>query len=260
MDIMFRHAAAVALIFAIVPPAITIVALQPTGEQSGVYRDTLPGVAWVVTSKPSERGQHHECEATAWVADSKDRLLVTNAHVTDRANSIRVYFPSADRGGRISNDRNWYESVGPGIFARVVATDPRKDLSVIQVEMLPVGVKELKLAIQSAPRGAAAYTIGNPYSSQALWACASGTVKEAYPLSTRDGSFAGRVFECSLASAPGASGSPVVNTAGEVIGVVFASTRNARPVTLSVDAAEVRIILESARAVTANATAINTAE
>lgn len=258
---MFRHSAAVVLVFliAVTPPAVTIMALQPAGDGTGVYCETLPGVAWVVTDKPARAGQRDECEATAWLADAKGRLLVTNAHVTDRANSIRVYFPSTDRSGRVASDRAWYEAVGSGILGRVVTTDARKDLSVIQVDELPRGVKELKLALQSAPRGAAAFTIGNPASSQALWACAYGTVKEVYPLALRDGTFAGQVLECSAPAASGASGSPVVNTAGEVIGVVFATTKSARPVTLSVDAVEVRAILEAARAVTANAAAINTA-
>ncbi len=258
---MFRHTTALLLTIALgfVPAANSSTAPENAVEAAGVYRETLPGVAWVVTTKPTAGSRDQNCQATAWVADIKERLLVTNAHVTDRATSIRVYFPSADSTGRMANDRTWYEAGGSGLEAQVIASDARKDLSVIQVPKLPVGTRELRLAGQRVSRGVSVFTVGNPGSSQAMWECAAGTVKQAYPLTMRDGSFAGSVIECSVASAPGASGSPVVNAAGEVVSVVFATTRNARPVTLCIDAAEVRIVLESARLATSNPLAVNTA-
>ena len=84
---------------------------------------------------------------------------------------------------------------------------------------------------------------------QALWGYANGTVRAVYQMASRDGTFTGRVIESSVPAGPGSSGSPVLNAAGEVIGVVFANKRNARRVTLSVDAAEVRVLLATAQAV-----------
>src|SRR5262249_25594156 len=154
------------------------------------------GVAWVVTAKPAA-GRVRECEGTAWVADAKNRLLVTNHHVTDGARAIRVYFPTSDGHGSVATSRDWYESNGPGVGGRVVAADPKKDLAVIQVDGLPGGVKELKLAGGSAEPGELAHTVGNSGSSQALWGYANGTVRSVYQMATRDGTFAGRVIESS---------------------------------------------------------------
>jgi S1-C subfamily serine protease len=233
-----------------------VVGLNPTtgpltgsgaGDAAVVYRETLPGVAWVVTAKPCA-GHIRACEGTAWVADAKNRLLVTNHHVTAGAKAIRVYFPAANDRGTVATCRDWYESHGPGVAGRVVAADPKTDLAVIQVDGLPDGVKELKLAGGSVAPGELAHTIGNAGSDQALWGYANGTVRAVYQMASRDGTFAGRVIESSVPAGPGSSGSPVLNAAGEVIGVVFANKRNARRVTLSVDAAEVRVVLASAQA------------
>lgn len=232
-------------------------AADPVGPTDGgaseVYRETLPGVAWVVTARPCGCGGAREFEGTAWVADVRNRLLVTNFHVVEGARVIRIYFPTADRTGRVATRREWYESNGPGIVGRVVAADSTKDLAVIQVAELPPGTKELRLADDSPEPGAAAHTVNNAGVNEALWAYANGTVRRVYPLVTRDGTFAGRVVESSVPSGPGASGSPVVNTSGEVIGVVFAGKRDSRPVTLSVDAVEVRLVLEAAGRAVANA-------
>ena len=112
-----------------------VVGLNPTtgpltgggaGDAAVVYRETLPGVAWVVTAKPCA-GHIRACEGTAWVADAKNRLLVTNHHVTAGAKAIRVYFPAANDRGSVSTSRDWYESNGPGVAGRVVAADEQLD-------------------------------------------------------------------------------------------------------------------------------------
>ena len=245
--IRLMPAAVVAALLALTPAA------NPDGAPPGhVHRDTLPGVAWVVTVKPAAAEAPREFEGTAWVADAGRRLLVTNHHVVDLARAIHIHFPTECRAGEVATARDWYEARGPGIVARVVAANPLKDLAVLQVRQLPAGVKELRLAGGAAP-GELAHTVGTASTSQqALWSHATGSVRTVYQLATRDGKFAGRVFESTLPAGPGASGSPVVNAAGEVIGVVFAARADDRPGTLSVDAAEVRALLEAAnRAITA---------
>jgi S1-C subfamily serine protease len=225
-------------------------AAGPVGQErvtrGQVYRDTLPAVAWVVTVKPTAEEQPREFEGTAWVADSRNRFLVTNHHVVALARAIHLHFPTEDRPGEVATARGWYESRGPGIVARVIASNPLKDLAVIQVNRLPTGVRELKLADGGPTPGELAHTIGTAGTNQALWGYSNGSVSLVYQMATRDGRFAARVFESTLPSGPGSSGSPVVNAAGEVIGVVFAARRDNRPGTLSVDAGEVRALLEVA--------------
>lgn len=214
-----------------------------TESEGGVYRQTLPGVAWVVTEKAAGASGPRVVEGTAWVADVRQRLLVTNHHVIDKAQKIRVYFPAQGRSGEVATSREWYEAHGVGILGRVVVVNEKNDLAVIQVDELPPGVKALKLAGGSPTRGEPTYTVGNGGADQPLWVCGHGSVRGVYDRATRDGKFAARVVESSLPADRGASGSPVVNSTGDVVGVVTARLPGTKPVTVCVEAAEVRALL-----------------
>lgn len=224
--------------------AVVVLALAPLSAQtnpvdgSGLYKQTLPGVAWVVTER-----RDGAAFSTAWVADAKNRLLVTNNHVVDRSTKLRVYFPQMENGKTVA-EREWYERNGTAFPAEVVAADPKCDLAVIQVEKMPEGVKELKLAAGGPEPGSVVHTIGNSGSSPALWVFTSSNVRQVYR--SRFRGFDGVVVETSLATDKGASGSPVLNPAGEVVAVVYAQTDTGRLVTLSVDASEVKTILKTA--------------
>jgi putative serine protease PepD len=240
---MLRATAAVVLtaLIGLNPMAAPVARTEAEGV---VYRQTLPGVAWVVTEKSAAAGQPRVVEGTAWVADVRQRFLVTNHHVAAKGDAVRVYFPTEGQLGEVATSRDWYETHRPGIPGRVVAANEKKDLAVIQVPELPPGVKALKLAGESPTPGETTYTVGNAGSNQPLWGCANGTVRGVYNVTRPD--FVGRVVESSVPADRGASGSPVVNAAGEVVGVVFARTRDGRSVTLCVEAAEVRSLLEQA--------------
>lgn len=244
---MVRLSAALALaaLVGFNPPAAPVAPSEP--DENALYRQTLSGVAWVVTTRSAqEPALAAEFEGTAWVADDGLRLLVTNYHIVDAARVVRVHFPVQDRTGALVANRDWYEANQAGVVARVVAANPLKDLAVIQVKHLPTGVKSLKLAGCAAKPGELAHCVGIAGPKQNLWVCSNGSVGGVFQLITDDGKFSGRVFESSIAAGPGASGSPVVNAAGEVWGVMFAKRGSSRPVTLIVDVVELKPLLEEA--------------
>ena len=237
--------------------AATVIALSPVAgsvarADAGVYKQTLPSVAWVLTEKPDAKkpGMY---EGTAWVVDRENRLLVTNHHVVDGAERVKVYFPQR-RNGKLMTDREWYVRSGRGFRAKVVVADARRDLAVIRIDAMPEDVRELKLADGSPEVGDEVFTVGNPGLEDDLWVGNRSTVRSVKQetILTREGNrFEGTRQESKLAISPGASGSPVVNAAGEVIGVVFAGDfpKAGEPAarTFSVDVTEVRAVLAKAR-------------
>lgn len=231
-------AAAAAFALAVSPMATPAANANPT-DASAVYKQTLPGIACVIGETRGGASQ-----GTGWVVDKANKLLVTNFHVVERCKNLVVFFPET-KDGKLVAEVEWYKRNAKPIEARVVATAPKHDLAVIQVDSLPEAVKELKLAGDSPEPGSVIHTVGNPGSSQALWVYTNSNVRAVYRYRV-DGVDA-RVVETSLAIDPGASGSPVVNAAGEVVAVIFAYNPKGRLVTLSVDVSEVKLVLEDAR-------------
>jgi S1-C subfamily serine protease len=232
--------------------AVTVITLSPIASgrglaNSAVYKKTLPSVAWILTKEEDRMMQ-----ATAWVVDVENRLLVTNHHVVAKAEKMVVFFPEYE-GGKLITDREWYAENGTPIPARTVLASQTKDLAVIQVKELPEGAKALKLAEGSPEAGDLVYTVGNPGTKPNLWAGAASTVRKVERLSRKfdDTPFDATAQESKLGIHKGASGSPVVNADGEVVGVIFGGDFRLDDNTLvkaySVDVSEVRVVVGEAR-------------
>ena len=129
--------------------------------------------------------------------------IVTNNHVVAQADEVTVIF------------HNGFE-----IRAEIVGTDADSDLAVIRVDEMPGGVTSLPLAESEAVQpGDWVVAIGNPFSlggSMSLGivsavgrAIPSGATRFRIP----------RAIQTDAAINPGNSGGPLLNLAGEVVGV-----------------------------------------
>jgi S1-C subfamily serine protease len=132
-----------------------------------------------------------------------DGLMLTNDHVIGRKRSFTV---------RIGDGRSFK--------ARVVGTDPVGDLAALKLEV-PEGqtVPHLALGDSDALRvGDEALAIGNPFALGVLDQAPTFTVGIISALNHTQGTYA----ECIVTDAevnPGNSGGPLVNMAGEVVGI-----------------------------------------
>src|SRR5262245_42913638 len=133
-------------------------ALGAEARAQGVYERTLAGTGWVRAGKRSGSG---------WVVDKERRLLVTNHHVVRDNKTVRVQFPLY-RNGRVVAERGAYRGAG-GVAGRVIAVDKKRDLALVQLASLPVGVRALKIAARAPSPGSRVHSIGNPGRSGALW-------------------------------------------------------------------------------------------
>ncbi len=141
--------------------------------------------------------------------DSKDNTLargsgffiaanrvITNRHVIEKASRVEIHLLNGKK----------YTVRG------VVAVDGEGDLALLQVEVpreLAVPLPFLRTVPQE---GESIVVIGNPYGLE-------GSVSNGIVSAVREISGYGKIIQITASISPGSSGSPVVNMAGQVIGV-----------------------------------------
>ena len=175
---------------------------QSPGE---VFRKVAPSVV-VIRAKGREvaaGGQTRFNETGSGVLISSDGKVMTAAHVVNTVDEINVEFLG-----------------GETIAARVVASEPAADLSLLQLERVPPGAKISPLANSDTIQvGDPVIIVGAPYGLSyslsaglisARWA--PNTVYKTMPLA--------EFFQTTAAINTGNSGGPIFAMNGEVIGIV----------------------------------------
>jgi putative serine protease PepD len=191
---------------------------QPVAAETGttaltagqVYKQTAASVAFITAqvTQPTSSGNPFAPSQSSGTATgsgfvvSKDGLVVTNAHVIDGATSIKV-------------------KIGDGQqqTATLVGKDVSSDLALLKVDTGGKSLTPLKLADSGTVQvGDPTYAIGNPYGlSRTL---TTGVVSALQrQISAPNGFSISHVIQTDAALNPGNSGGPLLNSAGEVIGV-----------------------------------------
>ncbi len=171
---------------------------------SVVYIENLTNVA---RSRFGSSAAVPESSGSGWVWDAQGHI-VTNNHVVEGADQLNVTF--AD---------------GVEVPAQVVGTDPGSDLAVIQVDPSLVDLVPAERGQMSDVKvGARAIAIGNPFGLVGTMTTgiisAVGRSLNSDP--TNSSSFSiPQVIQTDAAINPGNSGGPLLNEAGQVIGVNF---------------------------------------
>ncbi len=163
--------------------------------------------------------------------------IVTNYHVAGEADQITVVF--AD---------------GTQREATLVGGDPDSDLAVIKIDPAGLNLKALSLGDSDALQvGQSVIAIGNPFGLEGTMTSgivsALGRMLESQATTIDGGSFnIPNIIQTDAAINPGNSGGPLLNLAGEVIGVntaIESSTRQNSGVGFAVPANTVARVVES---------------
>lgn len=189
---------AVWLVAAVVLAAASA-AVSQTFSPQALYERASPAVALVRTVQEDRQGTGSAFAVT------RDGLALTAAHVVRRAERITVEF-----------------ELGRRLPARVVGYDARRDVALLRVDA--GGLPVLRLADPSGIQvGEPVAVIGNPRGRPKV--LTTGVLLDV-GLSL-PGLVPGILLRVSAQVGPGSSGGPVLNRAGDVIGVVVAVS--ARP-------------------------------
>jgi serine protease Do len=184
---------------------LTVPSLAAAQTPGDVFRKVTPSVV-VIRAKGSEvtaAGQTRFLETGSGVLISSDGKIMTAAHVVHSMNEISVEFLG-----------------GETVSAKVVASEPAADLSLLQIERVPSTARVATMANSDTTRvGDPVYIVGAPYGLSyslsaglisARWA--PNTVYKTMPLA--------EFFQTDATINTGNSGGPMFNAAGQVIGIV----------------------------------------
>ncbi len=189
-----------------------------------IYQQVLRSTAWVRVYQDNKLRKM----GTGFLVDRARKLVVTNQHVVDNQESVEVVFPLYHGSLAIADKKNYVRYDRP-IRGWVVAMDPKRDLAVIELEIVPHAAAAMRLAADSVVPGEHIHLIGNPGTSELLWVYNAGTVHQVSSRRIEDHRN-GRVLDAMVAEVrtrasvrPGYSGGPVVNDRGELAGVATMS-------------------------------------
>jgi tetratricopeptide (TPR) repeat protein len=205
----------------------------------------LPSTALVLAY-----GEKFGIQGSGFLVDRGERLLLTNEHVAKVEQKVEVMFPMTADDGRILANRDLYFKKAPRIRGVCVGSNADRDLALIKLASVPNLVPEVKLAGKMLKVGDRTHLLGNPAKDPQVWVYGFGKVKEVGPavltfgpkdkveatimvLTTEDRKIG-----------PGASGGPVVNDQGELVGVIQSGAPDARKINC-IETAEVRVFLGS---------------
>jgi putative serine protease PepD len=181
----------------------------------GVYNNVSPGVV-NITSTVVEFDfffapfQTEGATGSGSVLDDKGNIL-TNYHVIQNARNLEVALP----------DRTKYR-------ATVVGYDPVNDLGVIRISAPKERLRPVPLGDSTGLKvGQKVLAIGNPFRLQNT--LTTGIISSlGRTIQSPGGDLINNIIQTDAAINPGSSGGPLLNTAGELIGVntlIFTTTR-----------------------------------
>ncbi len=172
-----------------------------------VYEKASPGVVNITSRSISydffRNAIPQEGSGSGFVWDQTGHI-VTNYHVVERADELYVTFPD-----------------GSVVRAQIGGADPSNDLAVVKVDVTPERLHVLRLGDSDELRvGRFVVAIGNPFGlDRTLTTGVVSSLGRIIQSPGRRYSFIGEIIQTDAAINPGNSGGPLLDLAGNVVGV-----------------------------------------
>ena len=169
------------------------------------FKQVTPSVV-VIRARGQEltrTGQKSFTETGSGVLISADGQVMTASHVVHSMDEISVEFLG-----------------GETVAARIVASEPAADLSLLQLERMPAGARPAKMANSDGVQvGDSVMVVGAPYGL--AYSLSTGIISARWAPNTMYRSMPlAEFFQTTATINTGNSGGPMFNMAGDVIGIV----------------------------------------
>jgi S1-C subfamily serine protease len=190
-------------------PSQSIVIRSPGGSK--LYRSTSNGIVLVFTVNDA---------MGSGVVLSNSGLIVTNWHVVESEHRVGIVFKQAIQQDKTSLKKE-------DIFvAKVLKTDPIRDLALLQIVSLPKDLTVLRLGSMSQIEvGQDVFAVGHP--EGLLWSYTEGVISQIrpnYSLKTETGTTHKATYiQTQAVVSQGSSGGALFDYNGQLIGIIAAT-------------------------------------
>ena len=218
---------------------------NPTARAEALARATL----WV-------RPRATDGRAAGVLIDGERKLVLSSATAVGGEAVVDVVSPLWD-SGRVVAEADAYRDLlglrlgGRCVSGMVLARDPARDLVLIELDAVPEGTAALGVADSDTRMGDRVAAMGHPTGVDLLWLFAAGTVRSVANVELGPDREAERPrVRTSLLQLPhqgSASGGPVVNEAGQLVGILAAREAARQDLAYAATPAEIQAFLRGAR-------------
>lgn len=181
-------------------------ATPPPANSALVYQVILPSLVFIRTEGANPDGEEEGFGVGSGVVVNENGDILTALHVVADAAAIEIAFADGTRA-----------------TAEIIATDPQNDIAVLQPSQPPEVIVPAVLGSASAMRvGDEAYAVGNPLGlAGSMSAGVISGFDRSFTIDETDQRLEG-LIQFDAAVNPGNSGGPLLNRAGQVVGIVTA--------------------------------------
>ena len=225
---------------------ITALLLLPTAARADdfgrAYEQVIDSVVYI-TAIDTNWNYYH---GTGVVVGAN--MVLTAYHVVGGNRLVAAVPAARNAQGTLITDVAHYSGIDESRRCRVIARDAKRDLALLEFTQTPNNLKKLKMADRKPGPGSPIFTIGSD-PAQSMFHFASGNVRQLLEASYRfaDGqTIQARCLEVSVPINPGDSGGPIINAAGELVGINSATVTGSNQVHYGINVAEVLDFLMAA--------------
>ena len=207
------------------------------GLVQDLYKQKSNSVVYI--GNPAGKGG----SGSGFVIDSKKGHIITNWHVIEGSKTVYVWFKPKNLKD-MEEDRLMQQ---PKFEGTVIKTNRKKDLALVKVEKIPIGIKPLQFGkTVNVPIGSTVYAIGHPRGL--TWTFNSGMVTQIrtkYRWRGGNDRHMANVIQHEVPLNPGNSGGPLFNERGQLVGVnSFSDGKSSELINFSVAVEEVESFLK----------------